>query len=142
MANFVDNMDMKLNHLRKSKNRDKVIEILKNSNLPMSIEDIYLNLKQTNNSLALSTVYRIIDKLTSLNITQEAVKDGDRSLYELTGSNHNHYLMCTSCKKVVPLDICPIHEIEDSIIKKTGFKISGHNFQIFGECPECSKKLN
>ena len=124
-------------NLRKSKNRDMVIDVLKKSELPISIDEIYSQLKSTNKTLALSTVYRIVEKLLQMEVISSSMKDGNRALYELTKDSHHHYLICTNCKKIVPLDICPIHNLEHKISKDTGFSITGHKFELYGKCPDC-----
>ncbi len=127
----------KLKNCRKSKNRDCVIEILESASSPISVEDIFYILKKKNKKLALSTVYRIIEKLIYLGIVQESIKDDERAMYELVQNGHRHYLICTKCKKVVPVDVCPFSDVENHISKESGFKITGHKFEIYGECPKC-----
>ena len=126
--------------MRKSKNLDSVILILKQAQFPMTTEDIFLKLKNDNNKLALSTVYRIINKLIEAKLVKESVNDGNSARYEYSENRHNHYLVCTKCKKLIPLDSCPVSEFEQKISKDTGFYITGHKYEIYGECQECHNK--
>ena len=134
------NEELKLANCRKSKNREDVTAILKKSKQPLSAEDIYKTLLKKKKTLALSTVYRILDKLLEHHIIHETMKDGDKTLYEISDNEHKHYMMCTECKKIIPLDLCPFREFENNITKETGFTITGHRFEIFGICPECNSK--
>ena len=126
---------------RTSKNTDNIISLLKTTSVPMSVEDMFLKLKTTNKSLSLSTVYRGINKLLNLNMVQESMSDGNTSMYELSKHNHKHYLICSECKQIVAIDGCPLSKIENEIADKTGFKIMGHKFEIYGICKNCSAEI-
>lgn len=125
---------------RNSKNRDSVIAILLKESMPVSVEDIFYKIKTQNSKVSLSTVYRILDKLCDLQIVRKAATDGGRALYELVRNGHRHYIICTKCKKMVALDNCPITELEKKICSDTGFHITGHKYEIFGECKDCYNK--
>ncbi len=123
--------------IRKSKNLDSVITLLKQAQLPLSAEEIFFKLKNKNEKLALSTVYRIINKLIDANIIRESVNNGNTARYEYGVHSHKHYLVCSKCNNMVPIDTCPISKMEDDIASKTGFNITGHKFELYGICPEC-----
>ena len=133
----------KLKGLRASKNRDDVISLLQQGASPMTVEDIYESIKKLNNKISLSTVYRIIEKLVNLNIVHKVTTlDDNRALYEIVkdSHNHHHYMICVKCKKMIPIDDCPVKELEKSIEDKTGFSITGHKFELYGECKNCAQK--
>ena len=125
---------------RNSKNRDSVISILSEENTPVCVEDIYNKAKLKNDKISLSTVYRIIDKLCELKIVRKAATDEAKTLYELAQNGHKHYIICTKCKKMIALDSCPIAELENKISHDTGFHITSHKYEIYGECENCYKK--
>ncbi len=138
-----DKIAEKLKGLRASKNRDDVICILQNSSTPVSVEDIYEKIKKTNNKISLSTVYRIIEKLVNLGIVHKVTTlDDNKALYEIIKDSHthHHYMICVKCKKMIPIDDCPVKELEKIIADKTGFNITGHKFELYGECENCARK--
>jgi len=135
-----EQIEQALKGLRKSKNRDSVISVLLDSKVPISIENIFYKVKEKRSGISLSTVYRIIERLIILNIVRKSVTDGDKALYELVQNGHHHYIICTKCKKMAILDSCPISELEQKISKETGFHITEHKYEIYGECKDCYKK--
>lgn len=133
----------KLKGLRTSKNRDEVIALLQKQSAPMAVEDIYENIRKTNSKISLSTVYRIIEKLVNLNIAHKVTTlDDNKALYEIVKDSHthHHYMICVKCKKMIPIDDCPVKELEKKIENKTGFNITGHKFELYGECENCAHK--
>lgn len=133
----------KLKGCRASKNRDKIISFLQKQIAPVAVDDIYDNIKKLNSNISLSTVYRIIEKLSRLNIVRKATTlDDNKAVYELIkdDTKHSHYMICTKCKKMIPIQECPIHELEKNIADKTGFNITGHKFELYGECASCANK--
>ena len=133
----------KLKGQRASKNRDEVISLLQKQSAPIAVDDIYENIKQFNNKISLSTVYRIIEKLVNLNIVHKVTTlDDNKALYEIVKDSrtHHHYMICVKCKKMIPIDDCPVKELEKSIADKTGFNITGHKFELYGECKNCAQK--
>lgn len=132
---------IKIDGLRASKNMDEVFSILKNNNSPVTVEYIYDKIKKKSHTISLSTVYRIIDKLVNKNIIKKTmILDDNKAMYELIKDKHQHYMVCTKCKKMIPIDVCPIEEFEKNIAGQTGFNITGHNFELYGECKDCCSK--
>ncbi len=126
---------------RTSKNRDEVLEIMEKSSVPLTIDEIYEKIQKKNFSVALSTIYRIIDKLAALNIVRiAATLDDNKARYELVKEHHHHYMICNKCKKMIPIDICPVEELEQEIANSSGFIITGHKFELYGECKNCAQK--
>ena len=131
----------KLKGCRTSKNRDEVLEIMEKSSVPLTIDEIYEKIQKKNFSIALSTIYRIIDKLAALNIVRiAATLDDNKARYELVKEQHHHYMICNKCKKMIPIDICPVEELEQEIANSAGFTITGHKFELYGECKNCAQK--
>ena len=90
-------------------------------------------------SAKLSTVYRILDVLTSNNMLQKLNITGGKSLYEYNRMVHRHHLLCLGCKKILAIGSCPLGDFEKDLAKKTDFSIEGHKLDIYGYCPECRK---
>lgn len=128
-----------LKSYRNSKNRNSVIEILNSKSEPITADYIYEKLKAINPTVSISTVYRSLEILIRNNIAiKSIIMDSNKATYELNRETHKHYLICTSCNKMMALDNCPFEEYEKKLQKETGFNITGHKFEIYGKCQECS----
>lgn len=129
---------LKSNGLKSTKHRNEILDLISKSENPMTADDIYINLKNRNVSINLSTVYRILDTLVSKKIIIKSNITGDnKALYEYNRQEHRHHLICSGCKKMFTIDGCPLEEYEKSLSSKLGFDITGHKLEIFGYCKEC-----
>ncbi len=118
--------------LKMTKQRLKILDYLKESNVPVSAEDIYANQREHFN---LSTVYRTLDTFF-LNGLVNKYQLKNISYYSLKTKTHKHYLVCESCHEMIEID-CFIHQDLKEILKKHSFKISHHDLTIYGLCQKC-----
>lgn len=126
--------------LKKTKQREEVLYILKKADRPISALDIHLSLTSGGSKVWLSTVYRILETFEQLNIVvKAAVLDNETTLYELNSHEHKHYAVCLSCHNVSPICDCPLESLSDKI-EVENFQVTGHKLEIYGYCKDCSKK--
>lgn len=128
--------------LKNTKQRVSVMEVLADSEVPLTAEQIYMRLHEGTceecSSLSLSTVYRVLDLLVRKGvISKNGLIDGGKALYEVVTGMHRHNLVCIKCHKTIPIENCPIGKLEKDLEKTTGFEISGHKLEIYGICPDC-----
>ncbi|SKA81481.1 Fur family transcriptional regulator, ferric uptake regulator [Caloramator quimbayensis] len=126
--------------IKNTKHRRDIIKILDASNKPLSVEEIYLLLKENNSSINLSTVYRTMEKLIEKNIIIQNNPFNDNIYrYQMCKDKHRHHIVCIKCSKIVEIEECPFKDFEDKIKKETGFDIENHKFEIYGYCNNCKK---
>ncbi|MCX7884996.1 MAG: transcriptional repressor [Caloramator sp.] len=131
------------NGIKITKHRRDIIKILNTSNKPLSVEEIYLLLKENNSSINLSTVYRTMDILIKKNIIVKNNPFNDNIYrYQMYEDNHSHHIVCLKCNKIVKIKECPFKDFEDKIKNETGFDIENHKFEIYGYCNDCKKIKN
>jgi len=96
--------------------------------------------KKTGFVVNLSTVYRTLDLMESKSVVNKIVMMDGKARYELTVDGHRHHLVCTNCHKSVPIDFCPLENMEKDIGMRSDFDITGHKIEIYGICPNCKKE--
>jgi len=121
-------------HLKKTKPRVAIYEILSQSELPLSPKDILSLL--TDQDIWLSTVYRVLDQFEKDHLILR-IKDPatNATLYELDRHDHKHYAVCLGCHQRFAIEACPIHE--DIHVSSDGFEIIDHRIEILGYCQAC-----
>lgn len=130
---------LKNNNLKITQGRLEVLNLLNNSEIPLSVEEIYNNISRKS-CKSLTTAYRIINQLESADIVRKVLKKDGISYYEMSLTSHKHYIICSICGTVLPIDHCPIEPLEEKVEKETGYIITGHIIELNGICPNCRKE--
>jgi Fur family ferric uptake transcriptional regulator len=87
-----------------------------------------------------ATVFRLLQRLAGHGIVRRLGLH-ERAAYFtlLLPDQHRDYLICTSCGRIEPVQApCPVHELEEEIRRKTGFRNLYHELEFFGICPKCA----
>ena len=125
--------------LKATKGRLEVLKILKEARRPMSAAQVFHEVSKEV-CASLSTVYRILNQLTDADILQASLQQDECTYYEYRNEEHRHYIVCSRCGKLAPIDDCPLDALDEHILRSTGYAITGHRFQLEGICPDCLKK--
>ncbi len=134
--------DLKSSGLKNTRYRHQVLQLLKTQKQGLTADEIFLKLSRDENSLSLSTIYRILQCFVSRGILSKSLPlHYKKALYEIQGIQHQHALRCLSCDKTIPIEDCPLKALEQTLSKKTSYKIIGHRMDIYGYCPDCQKKV-
>jgi len=123
--------------IKNTKQRQIILNILTTATVPQTAEDIYIKAVSMVPNIAKTTVYRNIDSLFSNGIISRYRFDKDKYSYELNTNVHSHYLLCKKCGELTSLKTCPLIDLENSILKDTGFNITNHSIELFGFCKKC-----
>ena len=118
-------------NLKKTEQRKTLLEVLENSGVPLSAEDIFKNSK----NISLATIYRALDIFCESGIINKiSVGNDEKKYYELSSNNHRHYAVCLNCKHMEYIDFCPVEKLS-----LKDFQITGHRLELYGYCKNCSK---
>jgi len=125
---------------RHSKQRDEILEILKNSYVHPTAEEVYLAMKKRNSTASQGTVYRnlqfLIDKGEIMKISMPNGPDR----YDYLRDKH-HHIVCTGCEKVFDFSYeFETGDLAESVLKQTGVKMHSDRVLIYGLCEDCIKK--
>jgi Fur family ferric uptake transcriptional regulator len=124
--------------VKNTKYRNAILEIIEQSKIPLTAEEIFLILKQKYGSIWLSTVYRTLEILSSKDlIIKLTIMDDDKARYELNHNEHRHHIICVSCHKMITFLDCPVKEFEKTLKEKIDFDVKGHKLEIYGYCHKC-----
>ncbi|MDI6619461.1 MAG: transcriptional repressor [Clostridiales bacterium] len=126
--------------IKNTKQREIIFDVLSKSDVPITADELFIKLKDMDTSINLSTIYRNLDMMCDKGIiTKTIFMNDDKARFEIKNTQHKHRLICIKCKRMVPIDDCPIEEFEKMLCKKTSFDITGHKLEIYGYCPKCKK---
>lgn len=128
--------------VRKTRQRERVIEALAEAARPVTVMDLAALLEQNGEPVWISTIYRILDTFAELGaVVKTPVPDSGMAVYELGGDPHKHHAVCVLCHKVIHLMNCPLESF-DPKLSEQGFRVLGHRLQMYGYCSGCTSKMS
>lgn len=134
--------DLKDKGLKQTRHRLAILEVLKNSDQPLTAEAIFAAVRGKKIAINRSTVYRNLDLLGEKEMLNKLTLAGDlRAVFEYNQKIHRHYLICLACNKVEIIEHCPLQGYEEGLSQETAYQIIGHKLDVYGYCPACLKKM-
>lgn len=121
---------------RRTRNQELILNLLKSLNQAISAQDLYVELRQRNQTIGLATVYRALDALKLEGVVQVRTLPTGESLYSSVQQDR-HHLTCLQCGDSIPIDQCPVHDLETQLNQAYQFKIYYHMLEFFGLCTQC-----
>jgi Fe2+ or Zn2+ uptake regulation protein len=91
-----------------------ILSVIQEANEHVNVEQIIKRVQQYNPHVSLSTVYRTLDLLKTLNLIRESHLPGEAPSYETAAGKAHHHLVCRSCHTTIHLDenlLGDLHEI-------------------------------
>lgn len=122
--------------VRHSRQRDLILEAVKNNRVHPSAEWIYNTLKKDHPKLSLGTVYRNLDQLARGGHISKLGTQTASVRFDGETSPHYH-LFCTACGELVDLDI-PYQAQLDDLVSSVNPTIQGHTLTFEGLCQSCA----
>lgn len=120
-----------------SKQRECILEILKNTKTHPSIEELCTMVQETDDKISKSTVYRNVNILVDNNIIRKIVIPNGPDRYDFMHIPH-HHMVCTKCLSVIDFEYDFNKDIQMSEIEKQiGTSINMDSVTINGICNNC-----
>jgi Fur family ferric uptake transcriptional regulator len=121
---------------QRTRSQERILNLLKNLNRAVSAQDIYVELRSRSEGMGLATVYRSLEALKLEGAIQVRTLGSGESLYSSVQED-KHHLTCLQCGASIPIDECPVHDLEDQLHLSYRFKIYYHTLEFFGLCTDC-----
>ncbi len=123
--------------LRCTQRREIILQVLSHAQTPLTADEVHAEAIKLER-MGLSTAYRVLAQLTEAGLLLKNEGGDGRSYYQLASApSHMHTLHCTVCGDVVPIEGCPLAELEARLSAETGYTITGHSLTFTGVCPHC-----
>nr|WP_314276743.1 transcriptional repressor [uncultured Peptostreptococcus sp.] len=100
-------------------------------------DEVYDDLKKTNPTLSLGTVYRNLTQLEKNGMLKKVSIPGDPVRFEANLSEHDHFI-CDTCNKIMDIDV-DLAEFSEKILKDYGLKVKSSHVILTGTCKKCQE---
>ncbi len=125
--------------LRRTKALQELIATLLESPRPMTLAELAASERLTD-QCDKATVFRLLQRLAGHGIVRRLGLHERAAYFTLiVPGRHSDYLICTTCGSIETINVpCPVHQLEDEIREKTGFRNLHHELEFYGICPACA----
>jgi Fur family ferric uptake transcriptional regulator len=107
----------------------------------VSVDDIHRILSRDGQKVGYATVHRTMKLIAQCGLAREVRFNDGILRFEHQYKHKQHYhLVCTHCGKVIEFNSDKIDSAEKAILKRYGFTMHSHRYNVFGLCKECRKK--
>jgi len=121
---------------KKSRQRQRILEILQGTNTHPTADWIYDLAKKDIKNLSLGTVYRNLNILVDQGLAKKLDFGSTYDHFDAVVDNHYH-LICEKCGSILDLEMETDENLVKEASKKTSFKIRDHRIEFFGLCKKC-----
>ncbi|MFC1901481.1 transcriptional repressor [Chloroflexota bacterium] len=125
--------------VKKSKQRDAILRVLRSTNTHPTVQWIYDQVRHEIPNISMGTVYRNLKLLKQEGQIMELDIADTSSRFDGTAQNHYHF-RCEQCRRVFDVDEPVCESLDKRVAEKTGFKISYHLLEFRGLCKDCQCK--
>ena len=124
--------DIKRAGLKVTLPRLKVLEVLENADPHhLSAEDVYKNLMDSDDSVGLATVYRVLTQFEAAGIVARHNFDDGHSVYELASEEHHDHMVDVDTGRVVEFMNEGIEALQKKIAADHGYELVDHELVLF-----------
>lgn len=129
-------MNCEIGKYRKSKQRDRILEILQNTKSHPTADTIYLMLKEEFPDLSLGNVYRNLNILVETGMIQRLDFGSTFNRFDGNCNPHPHFI-CERCNSVIDLEMDEGFDPAKFIKDIDGKVVKNFTLEIFGICEKC-----
>ncbi|MEO1341801.1 MAG: Fur family transcriptional regulator [Cyanobacteria bacterium J06635_13] len=121
---------------QRTRSQERIMSLLQSLKRSISAQDLYIELRNREQNMGLATVYRSLEALKLEGAVQVRTLANGESVYSSIKSDR-HHLTCVNCGISVPIDECPVHDLEKQLEQSHTFKVYYHTLEFFGLCQQC-----
>ena len=138
----LDDILNKLRHrqFRITPQRIAILKAFLHTDQHPSVEQVFNQVKAHFPTTSLATVYKTVNLLKEIGeILEIGFADG-RNRYDGNRPYPHPHLICTRCRSIIDQEVSSLDQMADEVAKATGYRITSHQVELFGICPDCQKQ--
>lgn len=122
---------------RNSKQRKRILEILKSTTAHPTAAWIYERLREEFPTLSLGNVYRNLNILVEQGLIRELKFGSTFDRYDGNLKPHYHFI-CEACGVITDLHMEHVEELNRKVEAITNFSVKDHRLEFYGMCDNCN----
>ena len=114
-----------------------ILDLLNQQDKHLNALEIYQHIHLRLPAVNPSTVYRSLERLAHSGKVSVSDLGTGAAVYEISGSEAHHHLICQCCGQVLPLDSIEVRQFFTRIEAASQFHIVTNHLILFGICASC-----
>ena len=135
-AKWIDRKLSKLGY-RLTPQRLMIVKAVEDADSHISAEEIYAQVCARYPQMNISTVYRTLELLKTLDLVTETDLGDGRVRYHSIGKGRHHHLVCEKCGATIDVEESMLTPLWDEIGKRYDFRVNMKHLALFGLCAKC-----
>ncbi|MCH2098492.1 MAG: ferric iron uptake transcriptional regulator [Pseudomonadales bacterium] len=128
----MDNTELKKAGLKVTVPRLKILEILEKADPHhLSAEDVYRRLVESDESIGLATVYRVLTQFESAGLVARHNFDDGHAVYELASDEHHDHMVDLDSGRVLEFFDERIEKLQREVAEQHGFDLVDHTMVLY-----------
>lgn len=132
----IENIKMNKHKYKRSRQRERILNLLRNTDTHPTASWIYDELKKDFTNLSMGTVYRNINILLDQNLIQKIEAGSSFDRFDGNIEPHYHFI-CQDCGKIDDLMLDEFSELNEYVNRNTDYSVEKHRLDFYGICPVC-----
>jgi Fur family transcriptional regulator, peroxide stress response regulator len=128
---------LKTTGVRMTPQRHAILSFLLDSMTHPTADDIYKSLESKFPNMSVATVYNNLKVFIEAGLVRELTYGDSSSRFDADMTDHYHAL-CEVCGKITDFEYPPLHDVEVTAARQTGFQVRGHRLEVYGVCTDCT----
>lgn len=126
---------------RNTRQRALILSLLNEATDFQSAQRVYHELRDRGAKVGLTTVYRTLQMLAEADeVDTMRLPSGEQLYRRCTRPSHHHHLVCRECGNTVEIAGPAIERWADRVAAEHGYTEVSHTIDLFGVCPECTRR--
>lgn len=118
--------------------RRAILGLLQSQRRYLTAAEIHNLLLKRKQRMALTTVYRTLQRLSSLGaVTSRSDASGDLAYLFCANDEHHHHAICNACGHVEEVNCRIIDEFKQQLLARQAFALDEHSIEFYGRCAAC-----
>jgi Fur family peroxide stress response transcriptional regulator len=130
-------MEDKTRRLRKSRQRDRILEILNQSGNHPTAADVYDRIKHEFPSASLGNVYRNLNILVDQGVVRRFASGSTFDRFEAVSEHHSHFI-CRRCGNIFDIPAPSLGDFTTEVRDTRGHEIEEVHVDLHGLCASCA----
>ncbi len=124
---------------KRSRQREHILNILKDTDTHPTASWIYDELKKEFTNLSMGTVYRNVNILIDQGLITKIESGSSFDRFDGNVSPHYHFT-CRQCDSIYDLPLPVLEDLHQKVSSSTGHQADSHSINFYGQCNNCAKQ--